>query len=291
MTEEKIMVKSAEDRIEKYKAKIDPYITSIYLKKQEQTMIKKETSYFIKISEIEGKTKALCIIEGIYPFQIANYLFFARELYRITHTFADQTAINEANLALWKWVQRGLDLSLLLKIGKIFSLTLTYYEPPPFELTGDAEKEDVIEDKTFYNTDPKTKLTGIATLNEHQNAEILTNPVQRMGVINYWRTLYTTPSIITSCSITITKKSLITVVAFFIINSATQITQIRRNNTDKTKETNISLINFTADNYYGHVQYATEILDVGTYQYNLYYTASLIKNVLGAIIKIVATSF
>ena len=96
---------------------------------------------------------------------------------------------------------------------------------------------------------------------------------------------------IVSASITITKKSCIVVVATVSIgnwSAGDPRTQIRRGGVDKTKETTIS----GADTYNNRVgvQYATEVLDAGTYQYDLVNSYQYAVGVYCATIKIVAVA-
>jgi hypothetical protein len=93
-----------------------------------------------------------------------------------------------------------------------------------------------------------------------------------------------------SASITITKRSLIVVSSFVILLTSNKRSDIKRDGVSKTKETIVSPENFAVEGGYCHLQYATEILDPGTYTYNVVNTATGPLNCYGAAIKIVAVT-
>lgn len=93
---------------------------------------------------------------------------------------------------------------------------------------------------------------------------------------------------ILSQNITITKKCLIVVVAFFVCGSSTKISDIKRGGVTKTAGTTISSINFALNGLYGHLQYACEVLDAGTYTFDLVATSGF--DCYGAMMKLVAVT-
>jgi hypothetical protein len=93
-----------------------------------------------------------------------------------------------------------------------------------------------------------------------------------------------------SASITITKRSLIVVVSFVILLTSSKRADIQRDGVSKTKETIVSPANFAVEGGYCHLQYATEVLDPGTYTYNVVNTATVTLSCYGAAIKIVAVT-
>jgi hypothetical protein len=96
---------------------------------------------------------------------------------------------------------------------------------------------------------------------------------------------------VVSASITLTKKCLVVVVSLVVMVVNYQRTDIVRGGVIKTKETIISPANFVT-NYptYAHLQYATEVLDPGTYTYSVVNTAGVTLSFYGAAIKIVAVA-
>lgn len=89
-----------------------------------------------------------------------------------------------------------------------------------------------------------------------------------------------------SASITTTKKCCIVVTATLVNDAGAQVTQIKRAGVDKTKETVIS--GADSGGWRMHLQYTTEVLDAGTYQYDLVNNAGGNLQVIGATIKAVA---
>lgn len=182
------MVRNSKRRLAKYTANTNGDLIKKQIDAVKPLMVKQQSNYFAEISNIEERTKQLIENEGISPFQIANYLFFAREIYRISHKFKQLTLLSSGQERLVKWVSRGLNEDLLIKVAAIQGVTLfkiheivldgdaalddvlinkTFFNTSPvfkrigtLELTGNALVSDVYEGKTFYKNDAKTKLTG-----------------------------------------------------------------------------------------------------------------------------------
>lgn len=186
------VVRSSKKRLEKYTVKTEPEVLKRQITSLKSSMVKYQATYFKEISEIEARTKALIEKEGVAVFEVPNYLLFSREIFKLRTKFSKRTLDFESLLRLHKWLDRGLDLNLLLNVAKLQGVKVPYVPPtPPYppmdgtaniedvikdltfykdspeekltgilELTGDAQPEDVYEDRTFYNIDPKNKLTG-----------------------------------------------------------------------------------------------------------------------------------
>jgi len=283
------MRRNGKRRLEKYNLNTNSAILKRQIDSLKPLMLRSQSVYFNEMALIEEKTKQLIESVGVPVYQIPNYLFFAREIYRIRKKFKLGTLLSSGQERLLKWKNRGLNENLLIQVASLQGVTL--YEIPEFVLTGDAQIGDVLLNKTFYNTNPNNKLVGIADLTEHQNNEHIKKGTAATGAATIYRILYSAPTIIDSCSITITRKSLVSTVSFSIFNTNTQVTEIHRDAINKTKETNISAANFASTGYFGHLQYSTEILDAGTYQYDLYYISSSGFRYLGGILKIIAVTF
>ena len=95
---------------------------------------------------------------------------------------------------------------------------------------------------------------------------------------------------IVSQAITITKKCCVVVVTTTTCWNNFQSSEIRRLAIDRTLETTISSTNFAFTGPRGHLQYATEVLDPGTYTYALTNSSGGNLEFYGATIKIVAVS-
>jgi hypothetical protein len=130
---------------------------------------------------------------------------------------------------------------------------------------------------------------AIGELAEHADSEA-TRSVASATTGNTYYSLVSAGSTVVSASITITKRSLIVVVSLAAIEQySNKKTDIQRGGVNKTKETTVSPLHFAVISTYGHLQYATEILNPGTYTYNLVVTSGPI-NCYGAAIKIVAVT-
>lgn len=153
---------------------------------------------------------------------------------------------------------------------------------------GTAVVADVLTTKTFY-AGGITKLTGtspdVGTLVEHQNGEV----TQKGTSYSYGIYLsdFADGTTICSASVTTTKRTCIVVVSSILLDSSVQRTQIKRGGVDKTLETTISGGDTGGSRI--HVQYATEVLAGGTYQYDLVASGSTVHSA-GATIKVVAVS-
>ena len=95
---------------------------------------------------------------------------------------------------------------------------------------------------------------------------------------------------ILSCNITTTKKCYIVIIALNISWEVAQHTQIQRGGVDKTVETTISGADFVCQFMYASLQYASEVLVAGTYQYDLVNTGGHDLYVFGSAMKIVAVT-
>ena len=93
---------------------------------------------------------------------------------------------------------------------------------------------------------------------------------------------------IVSKSVTVTERSMIVIVAGLITNYDQKPSNIKRGTKILTKETAVSPINFAIENTYLYLQYATEVVEPGTYTYSLVQAAGTSIWISGAFIKIVA---
>ena len=156
------MRRDAQRRLAKYTANVNPERLKINLTAVKPLMVESQAGYFLKMATIEEKTKNLIENEGIPVYNIPNYLFFAREIYRISHTFNGLTLSNSGQERLVKWVSRGLDENLLIRVAAIQGVVLNnlpvLIEPPV--LTGNADIINVLKGKTFYKDSYLNKLTG-----------------------------------------------------------------------------------------------------------------------------------
>lgn len=131
---------------------------------------------------------------------------------------------------------------------------------------------------------------GVCTPAEHANTEDTFVATNYFSDARPYGDIFANGATVQSKSITTTKTCCIVVVVTFITYFDTQVTQIQRGGVDKTVETTVSAPNFAIDSDYGHLQYATEVLGTGTYQYDLKNTSGGNIAVYGSTMKIVAVS-
>jgi len=126
-------------------------------------------------------------------------------------------------------------------------------------------------------------------LAEHINAENTdVGAANAAGTINYWDTIANAGTLL-SQSITTTKRCCIVVVAV-VVSDAAKTFHIKRGGVDKTSETITSAANFTLVSMRGYLLSAIEVLDAGTYQYNLINDSGGNIDQRGCVMKIEAIS-
>jgi hypothetical protein len=101
---------------------------------------------------------------------------------------------------------------------------------------------------------------------------------------------YANTATIMSQSIATSKRCCIVVVTTCVLIAGTQKTQIQRGGVDKTKETDVTSGTMAFTGGYGHLQYASEVLDAGTYVYALVNSSGASLKVYGETMKLVAVS-
>lgn len=283
------MRRNGKRRLEKYDANTDSDVLKKYIDNLKPLMLRSQSIYFNEMAIIEDKTKQLLESVGTPVYQIPNYLFFAREIYRIHRKFKLGTLSSSGQERLVKWVSRGLDEALLIKIAGLQGVTL--FEIPKIVLTGDAIPQDVRISKTFYNTNPNIKETGLADLLNHQNAENYVVGNSSLASQTAWRIQFAAGATILSKAITISRRCLIIVVTTHVKGGVTVVTQIRRGADNITAESNLSNVNFAIAGCYGILQYAYEVLNAGTYTYTLVNSSGSAVYFYGTNMKIVAIAF
>lgn len=157
-------------------------------------------------------------------------------------------------------------------VGDVVTGKKFYKDDPATQLTGtlaiadNAAVGDVRAAKTFHN-EPYTQRTGTAGLSEHQNAE---NTVvgSAAGSVTSYEIWGANGATVGSVTVIVAQRCLITVIAATIVYINSKISEIKRGGVTKTTKTTISAANFALLGAYGHLQYATEVLDAGTYQYD-----------------------
>lgn len=133
--------------------------------------------------------------------------------------------------------------------------------------------------------------TGGGEPTEHQNAENTAVGSESEGSRNSIADYLAPDAIILSQTITTTKRCCIVVVTEVGLAATDQQTQIKRGGVDKTKETTVSAMDYSLKGLYGQLQYSSEVLDAGTYQYDLVMAPWVESQpVWGRVMKIIAVS-
>jgi hypothetical protein len=124
-------------------------------------------------------------------------------------------------------------------------------------------------------------------LKEHADGEATVVGASSASQTTYYDAVANGGTIV-SAQITLSKRCMVVVVSLCVLLYSAKATDIQRDGVNKTKETILSPSNFAIGGKYGHLQYATEVLDAGTYTYSLVNTSGTTQYVFGAAMKIVA---
>jgi hypothetical protein len=111
-------VRSAEQRIRKYDAKVDPEIVKMRFAQMKPNMVNYATDAFASLVAMEEAVKTILDAQGVLIGQYPFYLSFAREIWRLKNKFGGQTLFSECDIATAKWRSRGLDPTILNTIKR-----------------------------------------------------------------------------------------------------------------------------------------------------------------------------
>lgn len=116
-------VRPANYRIEKWEAKLSGDALSVVAGKLKPMMLQQITLRFPEIVEVENAVNEVLAEAGTSVILNGSYQSFGRELYRMRRTFSGTQLENTAQVALTKWVARGLDSDTLERIrNTVFAL-------------------------------------------------------------------------------------------------------------------------------------------------------------------------
>ena len=136
------MVRESTLRSKKWDKKVVGDIVKQRFESLKDMMHEQINNYFSTISDFEFKVKRLLESKGVSVTQIAFYLAFAREVFSLMfYSFTSETLKNEELAIRSKWVNRGLEDSILQDISRLLGI-----EPKPLpgvgfvvEFSGDVE--------------------------------------------------------------------------------------------------------------------------------------------------------
>jgi len=108
------MAKKAEQRQNKYKAKIEGSVVGKGYDATKELSVRQEKAATESLVSIENKVKAM--LSGVSTIQLPYYIIFAKEIYRVLSTHTAKTAGQEICLLATKWESRGLEAEYLKRI-------------------------------------------------------------------------------------------------------------------------------------------------------------------------------
>lgn len=155
----------------------------------------------------------------------------------------------------------------------------------------DAAVGDVKAGKTFYSGAAPKKTGTMPGLADHANAENTDVGAGTSSTVAIKYDSLNDQAASISQAITTTKRCAIVVVAhYFEIVNTTGRFQIQRATVNKTTEETVSAVNFVVATMYAHVFRAVEVLDAGTYTYDLVNESGGAIGVCGSTLVIEAVS-
>jgi len=121
------MVRPAVYRKAKYEGKIDPEVIRSRITALKATMAEQMESRAAELATIETNIKAIidAAPTAVFAHMVPAYLNVGRELYRLSKKFAGKTFEVEAKLVCDKWLARGLNKDILVKIAELFGVAWT----------------------------------------------------------------------------------------------------------------------------------------------------------------------
>jgi len=103
-------------RTEKWDRRFNTTRIKEILDEERPTMLVNAGTKFAEITAMEDATKTIVNTAGISAKDTANYLNFAREVWKADGTYEGETLAIEVEVFLNKWVARGLTQSVLESI-------------------------------------------------------------------------------------------------------------------------------------------------------------------------------
>lgn len=112
-------VRPAQNRIDKWTAKMAGEALSVVTGRQLTKMTDQVADVFPKLEELENEIKLVLAEAGTQTILNPAYLNFGRQTYRACKRFSGGQLINTVNIYLNRWVAEGLDQDTLEKIRDI----------------------------------------------------------------------------------------------------------------------------------------------------------------------------
>lgn len=116
------MVRSAEIRKKTWDVKTEPATVGAIYARRKADMLESVQSYFSQIARIEAAAKRILERLGVAAQDVASYLFFARETWKLQKNFMPPTFWREVYRNMGVWSDRGLDPRILRELLVIFGV-------------------------------------------------------------------------------------------------------------------------------------------------------------------------
>ena len=121
------MVRPAETRIKKYKAKVDADVVRSRISAYGEEMKTLQEVKQAEVTDVQNAVRSILDNHGINPVFTMPYMACALEVYRIIKKYSGTTKENEAKIALDKWFARGCNGEVLADIASYFGIS---WSPP-----------------------------------------------------------------------------------------------------------------------------------------------------------------
>ncbi|GAI03397.1 unnamed protein product [marine sediment metagenome] len=107
-----------EERIKKYKLKLDPEIRGKTYDRLKSQMVKHHTAYQFEAVKVEEEVrKVLCEVNVL---DLVYYIIFGKEVLKVLRKHKGKTAEMEINILINKWCDRGLHPINLYRILRLY---------------------------------------------------------------------------------------------------------------------------------------------------------------------------
>ena len=123
------MVRSALRRSTHYDKKIDGEVLNARITAEKDFMSEQINDRYAVQTLYESKIKDYLERIGFYGIQQHHYMNFGGQLWRLTRSFAGLTLRMEAEIKASSWLRRGLDVTHLIAVARIFGIDLAAWSP------------------------------------------------------------------------------------------------------------------------------------------------------------------
>lgn len=119
------MVKSASRRSTHYDKKIDGDVMNYRITAEKDFMVEQIHIRYAQQFLMETKIKDYLEQIGFYGIEQHHYMNFGGECWALSNTFTGNTLRMEVEIKASKWLRRGLSVTHLIAIARLFGIDLT----------------------------------------------------------------------------------------------------------------------------------------------------------------------